>query len=124
MLGGGCASVNGVRLGDELNPPVFDVAEWLGCGEECLQRRQQLCRRSFVRVVPGVGDLDGHRVRDTFGEVVVVARWDGLSSAAPGDQQRDVFEQTQLAGGADHLSAPVDDRARCPQKRTPLLLVG
>ena len=106
-LDGGCVSVNGVRLGDELHPPVFDVAERLGRGEECLQRRHQLCRRSFVRVVPGVGDLDGHRVRDTFSEVVVVARWDGFVIGAPGDQQRDVFEQTQLISNLPPRLSPM-----------------
>ena len=40
--------------------------------------------------MPRAGDLGCHSVWDTFGEGVVVTRWDGLVIGTPGDQQRDV----------------------------------
>jgi hypothetical protein len=88
----GTAGLNRVGGGKEPHKAVLDVAERLGRGQEGLQRRKQLCWGGFVRVVPRLGDLHGHRVGDTFGEGVVVLWGDGFVVGAPGDQQRDLAE--------------------------------
>jgi len=87
-------------------------------------RQYILRRRGFVWVMPRLGDLNGDRMANLVGKGVMVNRQHGLVVGAPGEQHRDLAEQTQLAVCADRLPVPVGDCARGMQEGLPLVIVG